>query len=490
LPQAPPVSERSGYLERRLAAEQQTLAQSLRTLVRKEPVVCREDASVREAVALMKTRDVGSVVVVDARSHPVGIFTTADLVPLAEHGLDRPLAEVMTRSPFEMPAHAMAYEAALAMMGMGIRHVLVMDDSRLIGVVSERDLFSLQRLGLGEITTEIRLAARVDLLVEIAAEIRKLARLLVEQGVAAEPLTLFVSVLNDRLCQRILEVERKNHQWGDIGWCWLAFGSEGRFEQTFSTDQDNGLLFVAHDDAPADTVRKLLLPFARRVNEALDACGFPLCKGDVMASSPKLCLSLEEWRARMRSWVNGPDPSALLDAAICFDFRPLHGDATLAAALRETVFDLTRANPAFLRHMAEIALESRPPLGLLRDFVTSDAPGSPHSVNLKLNGARPFVDAARIYALAHGLPQTNTGARLRAARSKTGMGEAETEALVGAFFVIQGLRLKNQADPALGEDRANRIDPDALNELERHILKAAFGQARKLQSRLALDYQI
>jgi CBS domain-containing protein len=484
------MTDKVGFLERRLAGEQQTLAQPLRTLVQRNPVVCREEASVREAIAIMHADDVGSVVVVDAQSRPVGIFTTKDLVETAASGRDPPVAEVMTRSPFTMPAHAMAYEAALAMMAMGIRHVLVMEDGRLIGVVSERDLFSLQRLGLGEITTEIRLAADIDLLVKIAAEIRKLARLLVEQGVAAEQLTLFVSVLNDRLCERILEIERKGHQWDQIGWCWLAFGSEGRFEQTFSTDQDNGLLFVAHDNASPDSVRERLLPFARRVNNALDACGFPLCKGDVMASNPKLCLSLDEWRARMRGWVNTPDPKALLDATICFDFRPLHGDATLAASLRDTVFELTRANPAFLRHMAEIALESRPPLGWLRDFVTNDAPGSPHALNLKLNGARPFIDAARIYALAHGLPQTNTAARLRAARPHTGMGEMEAEATIDAFFVIQGLRLRNQADPGLGEERANRVDPDHLNELERHILKAAFGQARKLQTRLGLDYQV
>ena len=101
-----------------------------------------------------------------------------------------------------------------------------------------------------------------------------------------------------------------------------------------------------------------------------------------------------------------------------------------------------------------------------------------------------FIDAARIYALAHGLPQTNTGARLRAARAGTGMAADEAEALVHAFFIIQGLRLRNQTDLGLGEDRANRIDPNTLNELERRFLKEAFVQARKLQSRLALDYLI
>jgi CBS domain-containing protein len=141
-------------------------------------------------------------------------------------------------------------------------------------VISERDLFSLQRLGLGELTMETRLARDVDTLAGLAGRVRQLTRILLEQGVAAEQLTLFVSVLNDRICERIIELVRKRHSWERIGWCWLAFGSEGRLEQTFATDQDNGLVFVAHDDSAPARVRELLLPFAREVNEALDACGF------------------------------------------------------------------------------------------------------------------------------------------------------------------------------------------------------------------------
>jgi CBS domain-containing protein len=484
------MTVKAGYLERRLAGEQQVLARPLGALLRKAPVTCRGEQSIREAVALMDANGVGSVIVLDERGNPAGIFTTRDLVASAAAGLDRPIAEVMTAAPFSLPAHAMAYEAALAMIAMGIRHVLVVEDGKLLGLVSERDLFSLQRLGLGEITTEIRLAATVEVLVKLAAEIRKLARLLVEEGVAAEQLTTFISVLNDRLCQRVLEIERKKHRWDAISWCWLAFGSEGRFEQTFSTDQDNGIIFSAHGNEPADSIRARLLPFALDVNNALDACGFPRCKGQVMASNPRLCLSLDEWKEKIGGWVDKAKPSALLDAAISFDFRALFGDATLAVALRDWIHPVARANPAFLRFMAEIALESRPPLGVLRDFATDGGGGDSHSVNLKLNGARPFIEAARIYALAHGLSQTNTAERLRAARARIGMAPSEADGMVRAFFVIQGLRLRIQAPMSPGEEGANLIDPDRLDDFERRVLKEAFLQARKLQSRLALDYQV
>jgi CBS domain-containing protein len=479
-------------LEHRLAGEQQTLALPLRALIRNAPIVCREDRSVREAVAIMHQHEVGSVVIVDADSRPVGIFSERDLVGAIARGLDTgSVAELMTRAPVTLPAHAFAYEAAMTMIGNRIRHVLVMDDAKLIGVVSERDLFSLQRLGLGELTTEIRLAGEVAILQNIAAEIRRLTRLLVEQGVAAEQLTLYVSVLNDRLCQRVIEVVRKRHQWEQISWCWLGFGSEGRLEQTFSTDQDNGIIFSAHDGADPADVRSRLLPFAREVNEALDACGFRWCKGNVMASNPMLCLSVEEWRAKMGGWLAKWEPQALLEATIYFDFRPLYGDASLAMELREWVLQRTPAYPAFLRQMAQNALLARPALGTLRDFATEDAPNAPHSIDLKVYGARLFVDAARIYALAQGLPQTNTVERLRAAGPLTRMSAADVESAAAAFLAIQQLRLRNQASQdVLTEDIANRLDPDKLNELDRHILKESFRLARKLQQRLALDYQV
>jgi len=41
-----------------------------------------------------------------------------------------------------------------------------------------------------------------------------------------------------------------------------------------------------------------------------------------------------------------------------------------------------------------------------------------------------------------------------------------------------------------GEALDNFINPDALNDLDRRILREAFRQARKLQTRLRLDYQL
>ncbi|HEY3074796.1 MAG TPA: DUF294 nucleotidyltransferase-like domain-containing protein [Burkholderiales bacterium] len=481
----------SETLERKLADEQQVFAPPLGSLVHRAPVVCTEQLPLDAVVRLMHEQGVGCVVVLDARSRPVGIFTEHDVIRvLAQDLAATQVAAAMTRDPIALPAHALAYEAALAMVEHNIRHVLVTEEGRLLGVISERDLFALQRLGLAGLTMEIRLAGDIALLARLAGDIRRLTARLVEQGVGAEQLTLFVSVLNDRLSQRVIELVRKRYEWDRIGWCWLAFGSEGRLEQTFSSDQDNGLLFEAHG-APAAQARSTLLAFCREVNEALDACGFPLCKGNVMASNPELCLALDEWKEKMGGWLDTPDPQALLDAAICFDLRPLSGDASLAQALREWLLARTRTRSAFLRLMATNALQARPALGMLADFATEDAPEAAGTINLKLHGIRPFVDAARVYALAFGLPQTGTAQRLRAAVAELRMAPAEMAAIVEAFFFIQKLRLRIQARPgAQSHESANRIDPSTLNDFERRSLKEALRQARRLQQRLALDYDL
>ena len=138
--------------------------------------------------------------------------------------------------------------------------------------------------------------------------------------------------------------------------------------------------------------------------------------------------------------------------------------------------------------MAQGALATRPPLGLLRDFRFDHSTEFPHTLDLKVYGLRPFVEAARINALRFGIAHTNTAQRLRLAAPALHVEAGDMRAIVDAFFFIQLLRLRHQQfDP--GAARApNRIDPDRLNDFDRRMLKESFRQARELQQRIALDY--
>jgi CBS domain-containing protein len=199
---------------------------------------------------------------------------------------------------------------------------------------------------------------------------------------------------------------------------------------------------------------------------------------------------MTEWKAKLEGWLANSDPKALLDAAICFDFRALYGDAQLASDLRRWFLDVTRKRPNFLRLMAENALQAKPPLARWRDFITEDAPNTPGTINLVMYGVPSSM--RRVVFARLRPPQTNTAERLRGACSAGALPTDETQSMLAAFFLIQRIRLAHQAgfDSFASHDEPNRIDPDKLNKLDRRSLKEAFRIARDLQSRLAMDYQL
>ena len=470
--------------------EQQAMTRPLRSLLGRTPVSCRADATIADVLQTLSRRRVGSMIVVDDSHRPVGIFTRHDVldrVLLQKADLQAPIATVMTASPRCLTAEASTYDAALLIAQYGVRHVLVLDGERLAGIVTERDLFALQRVSVRAVHRTIADAETLDSLAGAAADIRRLARSMLGQGMTAEQLTVIISTLNDVLAARAIDMTAAQHDLSGLRWCWLSFGSEGRYEQTVSTDQDNGLIFDGTESPEAGRAR--LLPFAQAVNRALAACGFPLCPGNIMAGNPDWCLSSDEWRSRFSSWITDTDPQALLNAVILFDFRPLHGEQALAQQLRDFLRDTVQGNSRFQRQLAQKALAVRPPLGLIGDFVTDKA-GKEDTLDLKKSGARLFTDAARVMSLAAGVVHTNTAQRLRLAGNRVHMPEAEIESAVEAFYFIQTLRLRAQMAHEGGGEDANRLAPATLNDIDRRILKACLQQAGKLQRRLALDYQL
>jgi CBS domain-containing protein len=479
------------------ASEQQSLFEPLKTLVRRPPVFCATDTPIRRALEILSAENVRTLAVVDATRRPVGIFTLVDLlnrVVLAGTPLDRPVAEVMTPSPATLDELASAQEGLALMATQGFHQLMLTRDGQLTGIVSERDLFALQRVSMRNVIQSIRQARDVAALKRITRDIDALAENLVAQGAAAEPLTHTITALNDALTERLFELVSPGFNLTGIDWCWLSVGSEGRREQTVATDQDNAIVFEC-EPGEIDAARDRLLTFARVMNDSLAELGFPLCPGNIMASNPECCLTTAEWRGRFAHWIREPTPAALLGANIYFDFRALQGNAALAESLRAWLNGITPENRLFQRMLVANALQAEPPLGWIRTFRTDEGEHA-GSIDLKSHGTRIFVDAARAFALAFGIGETNTSQRIRLAGRHLNLEEREVSATVDAYHFLQMLRLRAQRG-ALEAERAgrateaddarwapNRIDPYALNELDQRMLRESFRQARALQAQL------
>jgi CBS domain-containing protein len=475
----------------------QTLAeQSLETLLSelppKTPLVCAPHTPLAEALARMHERRVGSVLVQGEGGRIEGILTRHDIlgrVTLPQRPLTTPIAEVMSQPVHTLDdAHRLS-DAAMLMSRHGVRHVPVLREGRVVNIVSERDLFALQRLSLKQLGSSLRGAPDEATLVGLAASIREFARNLLGQGVHARQLTELVSHLNDLLAERLVELiaARRGLDLGRA--CWLAFGSEGRSEQTVATDQDNGLVFVSEQP---EHDRAQWLAFGAEVNAALDRAGYPLCKGGVMAGNPTCCLTVAEWSERIGHWIEHGAPQDLLAASIYFDLRPIAGHLALAAPLERLIAQAPARVPRFIKQMADNSLRHGPPLNW-RGGLDPTVEGDHAWIDLKLQGTAIFVDVARLYALAHGLPARGTRARLEAAAPLMGATDRESSSWVASFEFLQMLRLQLQlghrgAMPGEG-DNPNRIDVKHLNDIDRRLLKESLRSARELQQRLQLDYQ-
>lgn len=448
--------------------------------------------TVRETLLRLNAGSADAVVIVDDLSRaPLGIVTLRDAlhrVAIEGESLESPIATVMTGGLITVPADSTVHQASVVMVRRGVRHlVLTEPDGSYCDVVSQADLYAMPGADCSLLVAAILSARDSASLIPVAAQIRAFAAALLAERAGAELISQRISALNDLLSLQVIELTAGSFDLPYVPWCWLVFGSEGRLEQTLATDQDNGLVFVADSAAEAEPLRQRFLPFARAVNEALDACGFPLCSGNIMGSNPECCLSLDEWKAAFGDWMLAAQPKAILNSTIFFDFRPLYGQDALAAELRDWLLARTPSQPIFLRALVDNTMNWESPLNWLQGFRYDSNQQFPHTIDLKKHGSRPFVDAARIYALAKGVPDTNTVERLRGVASQIGMPAHEAAALIDAFQHIQRLRLERQvADPTSSEP--NRINPDELHALDRLILKESLKQARNLQQRLVRDY--
>jgi CBS domain-containing protein len=184
-----------------------------------------------------------------------------------------------------------------------------------------------------------------------------------------------------------------------------------------------------------------------------------------------------------------PEPEAILHSTIFFDFRPLYGQVELVDRLRSWLLPLPSQHPRFLRCLSEQALTCNPAIGFLGRFICDGGKEFPKTIDLKIHGARPFVDAARIWGLKHQVWATNTNDRLRTVAAKLKRSSSETAATLEAFDLIQRIRIYQQLTCKEAEE-ANRVNPKHLNDLQKLLMKESFKQAKLLQLRLRQEFDL
>ena len=474
--------------------EQRLFSTPLGELITRVAVTAEPGISIRDAARLMSNQRISSLVIAPEGGVPVGIVTDRDLrdkVVAVASDSAAPVGAIMSPLLVTADPTEICFEALVKMIRNNVHHLPVLEEGRLRGVLTNHDLMMLQGASPISVVREIDDQRDLEGLCRAARSVDGMIAVLLDEGAGAGNLTRVITEINDRLVRKVLELAAVPLGPAPVEWCWIVFGSEGRREQTFKTDQDNAIVYAdPADDEQARAAQAWFASFTSRVRDALERCGFPPCPGGYMAANPEWCRPLREWKRAFSLWIANPDAEAVLRSQILFDFRPLCGAEGLATQLRAHLAAAIERAPAFLGFLANQIVKNPPPLGFLHQLVVEKEGEHKDRLNLKLKAIAPIVDLARLFALEKGISETGTLDRLRALReSNTAVGRYGEE-LEQAFEFLMLLRIHHQqAQVAAGREPDNFIDPNELSALERKTAREAFGLVAKVQGHVMARYR-
>jgi CBS domain-containing protein len=358
---------------------------ALSSLLRGRAATVAPGSTAQEAARAMSAHDADAVIVLQEGT-PVGVVTEGDLaekIVAAGRTPDTPVMALVERPPVALGANERLFDAVRTMMHHRIRRVIVVDPRagqpgredapHVLGLLSTDDISHYRGLDPVATTELIERAASVEALADIRAESNRRLLRLYQQGVQSEDLFGVITELDDQLKCRLLHlVERQLREEQpqaayDGAWAWLTFGTPGRRENTLYARQDNGLVY---DDPPAgeeERARAWFAALAERAWAAYERCGFAPYESGILARQEPFRQPLASWRAAFQQWAEGVDAQATRRAAVCFDFRPLYGEESLADVLRETVA-AHLPNPRLLAILMGKATEVNVPISFFGRF--------------------------------------------------------------------------------------------------------------------------
>ncbi len=473
--------------------EANTLFQPIGNFCRREVVTCSVGESLVAVASLMRSRNISSVVVTNG-SLPTGIITDRDLRnKVVANGFDPAsltVGEVMNAPLITVGEEEFLFEALYLMSKHCIHRVGVVDSSgQLVGIITDSDILRLQTRSPQQLLRDIEGAGSIDDLKELHTRVEGLVLHLVGAGVSTRDLGRLIAHLNDRILLRLIALLRAN-RFQDLpaGFAFVVLGSEGRREQTLTTDQDNAIIYA--DDLTADEV-VLVEEFSRELIDGLIAIGVPPCPGGIMAKNIEWRRSLSGWREALDLWLGTPTSEHVLAGSMLFDLRTLYGDPSLEKSLKEHILTRLQFEPMFLRYAAANVLRFKTPLGWFGHFRVETEGDHIGCLDVKKAGIFALTEGIKVLALEAGIVNGGTYERLAALVAAGVFTRARADDLETSYSTLVYFRLRSQV-AAIREGRTpnNFIDPEQFSRTERGHLRLALEGVETFQEFLNLRYRL
>lgn len=463
-------------------------------------LTCAQGTNIKDAVAAMAEKGVGSIVITNTKQHPIGILTDKDLrnrLIAKNKSYDTPIDELMTSPVITKKKDVAFSDLYLTMIKNRLHHLIFTEDgspdSPVTGILSDHDILLSQGNSPAVLINALLNTWDIAEMAKIRDRAEQLLGYYLENEVSMDFVANIISEINDTIIRRAVQMASKKHgpahpEAANVRFCFLSLGSEGREEQLLRTDLDNAIVFEDVPKEKLESTQAYMLLIASDVIETLLTCGFKACPAEIMANNPKWCQPLSSWKELFSDWIHSPNQQALMNATIFFDFRPIIGHKVLAEELSEHIYNEIAGKSIFLNFLAKNALLNPPPLGFFRNFIVEKSGEQKDKFDIKLRAMMPLADIARLLILSHRLIGINNTFKRFEKMADIEPNYRELMLEAGKAYEIL---MRMRATEGLQEGNSGRyIQPEKLGKLQRQLLKNAFAPIDELQKIIRVRFQL
>jgi len=421
--------------------EGETILARVQDLMSEKIVSVAQETSIQDAAKKMAEAGTSSVLVVEGNQLK-GIITERDIVGrVVAKGLSyqEHSNKVMTPNPVTISRFAYYYDAFSEILLKGIKHLPVVDQGKISGIVTLTDLHRKKNDSLMKTIKKIEQADGANL-PDIKAAIYEITETLLRDRVPVFALLDIVTKLYDRLISRAVDLSvealRTQGLTPPVPYAFYLMGSSGRGEQFMLTDQDHFLVYAETSD------HAYFKRLGEEITRNLEQAGYARCKGLMMSSEQQWRGSLLQWQDRVRKWMLQSTNDNLLLAHNFFSYRFAAGSAALHGEFEQKMAELLERSRIFLFRMVQAEREQEIPT--LDEPIRALFKIGRKSIDMKKEILFPFHHSLQILSLYYGgIPGTPLE-KIAALKEKGVLTEAFADDVKEAFSHVLNMYIRQR----------------------------------------------
>ena len=463
--------------------------ENLRSIMDTDVYTCTPLCTLRDIIRDMVKRDISSVIIIDHAKQPVGILTERDIMKrvIVDERVDldaTPIAKVMTPDPITLHPDNSIYRALSVLSDSKVKHLPLIEDGRIVGIVTMRQLLKLRYPEPLTLIEGIHEADDIAALKEFKNLLPKMAEERLESGRRAYDVVAMISLINRDIHRRALELAAAGMGEPPVPYCLYLTGSHGRLENLLTPDQDHGMIIA--DSEQNYQYDQYFIDLGVRFSDYLDQIGYVYCPGYLMSSNPLWRKSLSEWKQQIHYWFEAQVRELGRYVTVLFDAAAIAGEVDLFKELKDYAFTVLAKHHEVFRVLHEEEGGHRVPLGFLGRFVTDREGLHKGKLDVKKSGLIFVVEAIRILALQRNIRETGTLKRISRLVEGGFIHANDGEYFESAYQVLLHYALKSQVSKASrGEKLDTYIDPKILSPRDKETLRHALKAVSTLQDLVA-----